>query len=886
MKILSIIPVLTAILLPVGCTGGKIQQAVDEYVAQASKDSLDICSIAVAQHGRLVGEKYISQSPDSTHAMWSVSKTFTSFAVGLAIDEGYLTLDTKIADILREEITPVLDTLTIGRDNLLSGTVRDYLMMGCGQAYDPVYCLDKADGGLSYVQMFFTFPFTYRPGTHMCYNSMSTYILSAAVQKLTGQNVNDYLETRLWTPLGIEKPVWDSVEGISCGGWGLHLKTSDMLKVGMMMLDDGRYGGKQIIPEGYIQDASFHHFKWDRPYGLTREEGAPYAQGYGYQIWWMPDAFAAKGAEGQFIIVLPKKDAVIAATADIKDDSDREVRMIYKYIVPKLKDIDIPETVFLSDYLDGSNDAMPAIRAAIEHCREKGAQRLVLPSDTTLRIMPTYAFERFQFVSNNDSGQKRIAFDLDGMENFSIEGCNTSLLFTGSITPFSVTSAHNIAISGVKIDYTRTFHSEGLITASGEGWCDLKFPENYGNHISNNCLHFENEIGEDLRYVGLLEFDRNLREPACGNHDYWMSDGTVNAEEREGVTRIFVKGLHVTPGNTLVFGVKRRENPGIFISKSSDITISDVELNHCASMGVLAQMSRNIEISHLFVTPSAGRMVSLAADATHFSSCTGEIKLENCLFENQKDDATNIHGLYMAVDSVLAGNKVIVSWRHYQQKGLDPFAPGMDVEIVDNRTMQTVAESRIKSVKILNQAEQEIVFECDVPAQKNYVVAAKEYPDVLIRGCRARGNRARGFLIGSSGEVIIKNNWFHVPGAAILFEGDGNFWFEQSGVKDVTIEGNVFEDCCYMYPQWGAAAIAVGTGIPDKGKDGLGAYHSNISIQGNEFTSSNNRILSIYSVDGLVFRGNIISISTSYPLEKTECPIEIKENCSGIQIEN
>ena len=101
--------------------------------------------------------------------------------------------------------------------------------------------------------------------------------------------------------------------------------------------------------------------------------------------------------------------------------------------------------------------------------------------------------------------------------------------------------------------------------------------------------------------------------------------------------------------------------------------------------------------------------------------------------------------------------------------------------------------------------------------KKRHLVAAdEEYPDVLIKGCRMRGNRARGLLLGSRGRTVIEDCYFHIAGAAILFEGDGNFWYEQSGVRDVTIRNNIFENGNYGSLNWGNACIAVGSGIPNR----------------------------------------------------------------------
>lgn len=157
----------------------------------------------------------------------------------------------------------------------------------------------------------------------------------------------------------------------------------------------------------------------------------------------------------------------------------------------------VGKTVFLKDFLapgDAERDAVPAVRAALEHCLEVGASRLVLPGGT-LRMLPDRAAERYQYISNNSEGMKRIAFDLRGLRDFEIDGAGTELLFSGFVSPFSIEECERIEIHDLKIDYTRTFHSEGIVRAAGDGWLEVSFPGEYRCEEVNGCLHFYDERG-------------------------------------------------------------------------------------------------------------------------------------------------------------------------------------------------------------------------------------------------------------------------------------------------------------------------------------------------------------------------------------------------------
>ena len=541
-------------------------------------------------------------------------------------------------------------------------------------------------------------------------------------------------------------------------------------------------------------------------------------------------------------------------------------------------------TVCLSDYLDGSqDDAMPAIREALRECSRTPGSTLVLPGDT-LRIKPDYAFERFLRISNNDPGAKRIAFDLEGVDGLTIEGNGTTLLFSGYISPFYILDSWDITVKDLTIDFERPFVSEGTITASGDGWVDLSFAEEYGASLRSGLLVFRDRGRTRYPYGNLLEFDTQKKEVAYHVHDYWISDGAIpSSQNSDGTYRISLPGLVGTVGNTLVFGAAARLNPAFTLDGCDGFTLEDVHLYNCCGMGVIAQRSSDLELDRVQVAPSPGseRVISISADATHFINCKGFIHMIDCDFRNQKDDATNIHGWYASAREKVSDNELLV-WYNY---GMDFVLPGMELEFVDHNTMMTYDTLRVMSVKKLNDEYSVLTFDRNLPEYlevKDALADISCNPDVLISGCYIGNNRARGFLIGSKGHVVIENNTFHTPGSAILFEGDGNYWYEQSGVKDVTIRGNLFENCMYGSRTWGNAVISVGSGIPDKEHS---RYHGGIVVEDNTFRGFDSRIVNIYSVDGFTFRGNRIETTGDYPPFGDPADALISEYCDNVKFE-
>lgn len=522
--------------------------------------------------------------------------------------------------------------------------------------------------------------------------------------------------------------------------------------------------------------------------------------------------------------------------------------------------------VYLADYLTDEmlgEDVEPAIRAALEACGG-GNCTLVLPADT-LPVRRDFCFGKYLKTSNNDPGDKRIAFDLEGMENLLIEGNGATLLFSGFVSPFYLKGVRNVTVKDLNIDYTRTFHSEGTIMAVGKDCVTVHFPDEYRVGLESGILVFRDVDGTKYPYGNLLEFDAEKKEVAHYVHDYWIWGAGLQAEAlSDGNYKVYVKDIDATPGNVLVFGAASRLNPAFTVDESSDILIKNVNIFHCGGMGVIAQRTKDIELDSVNVVPSGDRVISITADASHFINCKGSVRIIDCVFTNQKDDATNIHGWYSIARKKTADNELLL-WSNY---GMDFARPGMRMELVNHNTMMTYDTLEVQSVSKYNDdlslvSFTEPISEC---FEENDALAdADSNPDVLIEGCYFANNRARGLLIGSRGHVVIRNNRFHVPGTAILFEGDGNYWYEQSGVRDVTICDNVFENCLYGSSSWGKAYIAVGSGIPQRNGS---RYHHNIIIEGNTFNTYDPRILYLYCVDGVTYKDNKVVMNNDYAFSR------------------
>ncbi|MBP9992332.1 MAG: serine hydrolase [Bacteroidales bacterium] len=327
--------------LPRGKASKSMDEAFATYIdATAKADKQEMHSVMVVQHGKVLEETWLNGgAPDLPHELWSVSKTFTSTAVGFAIDEGYFNIDDKLIDFFPDKLPEVVS------ENLAAVTVHDLLCMSCGHDKEPSKIMSDPNAESDWIKSILEWPVEHEPGTFFCYNSLGTFMLSAIVTKTTGQKVVDYLQPRLFDPLGIEAPAWsENPQGINCGGWGLKLKTEDLAKMGVCILNEGKYNGRQVIPADYVKQMTAKQIDCC-PAGMTTEEAAKqglnagnsdWVQGYCLQMWRSRNnAVRADGAYGQYILIIPDKDAVVVTTAKV-NDMQLELNLIWDYIYPQL----------------------------------------------------------------------------------------------------------------------------------------------------------------------------------------------------------------------------------------------------------------------------------------------------------------------------------------------------------------------------------------------------------------------------------------------------------------------------------------------------------------------------------------------------------------------
>ncbi|UBV44128.1 beta-lactamase family protein (plasmid) [Deinococcus taeanensis] len=319
---------------------GLSSRAVVSWLDALKADALELHSFMLLRAGTVIAEGWWSPySPKRVHRLHSLSKSFTSTAIGLLAAEGRINMDDPVVSFFLDDLPPVVD------GHLAAMRVQDLLTMRTGHTEDVTGALFDAPDQ-DWVRTFLAQPVPHPPGTHFVYNSAATFILSALIQRLTGETLLEFLQPRLLKPLGVEAAHWISnPQGIHVGAWGLHLATEAVARFGQLYLQKAHWDGKQLLPETWVERATSAQV----PPG--EDETSDWAQGYGFQFWrCRHDAYRADGAFGQFCIVMPQQRAVLAITANVMN-MQRVLDHVWTHLLAEMGGEPLPDDSVAQDVL-------------------------------------------------------------------------------------------------------------------------------------------------------------------------------------------------------------------------------------------------------------------------------------------------------------------------------------------------------------------------------------------------------------------------------------------------------------------------------------------------------------------------------------------------------
>lgn len=299
--------------------------ALDAFVAALDASAQEIQTLVLVRHGQVVlEEEWAPYRIQDRHLLFSVSKSFTSMAIGLLVEEGNLSLDDQVVSFFDGDELPEKIS-----DNLAAMRIRHLLTMTTGHAQDTIEALGRDQ---RMVRTFLGLEVQHEPGAPFAYNTGATYMLSAILQKVTGETLLDYLRPRLFEPLEATEAIWEiSPEGITKGGWGLSLSTESLARFGQLLLQRGSWDGAQVIPAAWIDEAT------KKQVDNLNEVNPDWRQGYGYQFWRARNgAYRGDGAFGQYCLIFPEHDAALIITS-ASTDMQAVMDLIWEHLWPALR---------------------------------------------------------------------------------------------------------------------------------------------------------------------------------------------------------------------------------------------------------------------------------------------------------------------------------------------------------------------------------------------------------------------------------------------------------------------------------------------------------------------------------------------------------------------
>lgn len=378
---------------------GISSRAVGALLDRLEEQSVELHSLMIVRHGHVAAEGWWAPySAERPHLLYSLTKSFTSVAVGLAIAAGLLALDDRVVDVLPDRVPAGIS----GQASRL--TVHHLLSMTAGHPED---CLSEAwqlePGDL--VKGFLRVPFAAAEGTRHGYDNSTTYVLARMVERVTGRGLPEFLDERLFGPMGVDHAEWDRVaSGASFGFHGLHLTTEAVAAFGELLLRGGRWGELQLVPRGWVELATRRHIETLPLPGWS--QNPDFLGGYGYQFWISRHGYHGHGSYGQYCVVDPEHDLVIAVTGAV-GPTDVVPGVFWELLLPSL---DGPGSAgddeILAERLRGLSlppvQGSAAPERSVEAKLDASAENSALPDGATVVVGPTDGGWRLRLGSSLD----------------------------------------------------------------------------------------------------------------------------------------------------------------------------------------------------------------------------------------------------------------------------------------------------------------------------------------------------------------------------------------------------------------------------------------------------------------------------------------------------
>lgn len=537
---------------------------------------------------------------------------------------------------------------------------------------------------------------------------------------------------------------------------------------------------------------------------------------------------------------------------------------------------------------DTKKNASPVLQKALQKIKseyKEGDSVVIRFAEGQYNFYEKGAAIREYYISNHDQDNpKKVGIALEGMKNLTLDGNGAQFIFHGRMLPVSLLHSTNCSLKNFSIDFAIPHIAQIKIVESNPETGITFEPAPWVNYrITKDSIFETYGEGWTVRPGWGVVFDGETRHLVYNTGD--LSCNTKGACE-VSPRRINVplwKENRLKPGMFFIMRGGERPTPGIFLSHDLNTMIDNVKVHYAEGMGLLAQFSENITLEKFGVCLKGDndpRYFTTQADATHFSGCKGKIISCNGLYEGMMDDAINVHGTYLKVVKRIDDHTLVGRYIHDQAWGFEWGCPDDEVQFVCSQTMELVGNHNyITSIRPYDKDQIDGAREYCINFKEPLDAAINESegfgienltwtPEVLFADNIIRNNRARGALFSTPRKTVVENNLFdHTSGTAILLCGDCNGWFETGACRDVTIRNNRFINALTSLYQFTEAVISIYPEIPDlagQQKYFHGGKDGGIVIENNEFDTFDSPILYAKSVDGLLFRGNIIKKNSEF----------------------
>ena len=567
--------------------------------------------------------------------------------------------------------------------------------------------------------------------------------------------------------------------------------------------------------------------------------------------------------------------------------------------------------VNVSDYgvvPDSRINVVPALKEAIKACEGKENPVLLFPKGrydfwpSTLEIPYLYD-QTIPIVPEN------VGIALKGIDNLTIDGDGSEFIFHSYMQIMSADSCSNLTVRDFSVDWDRPMISQCDVRKIGPSFVDVYIDRReYPYIVDNGKLKFIGEGWEETSRGVLLWFnniyDKDSKEIKYNTWDSPFASKDLFARQCEELPNGNIR-LYGTPpeavdeGDILTIFHSFYTMFGLRFTNCKDLLLKDLSIYHALGYGVSCERCENITLdnANMTVNESKGRVFSVTSDACNFTNCKGLAKLINVSHTGHSDDWLNIHSAYAVISSI-ENDRTVKITEEYPYTG-----PGDEVWFIDRSTSGRKEIRVVESVEQLPTAKSDyqpfptmtFLIKFTEPLPERIVPGDffenKTYTcDLEMRDCKVlRRHRARGVLFTTAGKALIENNYFASAGTAILINGDTDRWYEGGGCEDVTIRGNIFDNCLTSgnrdgdRHQWGEAVITIMPSFNTVGRNDE-TYHKHIHINDNIFRTFDAPLVLARSTRDLQFMGNTIIKTYDYKPYAWQRSAFMLDGCREVKI--